>query len=133
MFNFLSNLFNRNPKVLKEGDPGFTKKMASFTISVNVDNTTDLEFTWPDWTPDNQASVPLVANALASTLFTLTNSAMNKELLDTLTGYHTYDVNDKRFIEQTVNNWVNMDNMFREQLKGQNLPVVKPSEAFKTG
>jgi len=50
-----------------------------------------------------------------------------------LTGYKTYDINDKRFIEQTVGNWVNMDNIFREQLKGQNLPVVKPSEAFKTG
>ena len=133
MFKFLSNLFNRRTKVLKEGDVGFSKKMASFTISVNVDNTTDLEFNWPDWNPDNQASVPLVANTLASTLFTLTNGAMNKQLLDTLVEYQTYDVNDKRFIEQTVTNWVNMDNMFREQLKGQNLPVVKPSEAFKTG
>jgi hypothetical protein len=75
----------------------------------------------------------MVANALASTLFTLTNGAINKEVLETLTGYKTYDINDKRFIEQTVGNWVNMDNIFREQLKGQNLPVVKPSEAFKTG
>jgi len=127
------NLFNKKKKVLKEGDKEFTKKMASFTISVNVDNTTDLEFTWPDWTPDNQASVPLVANALASTLFTLTNGAINKELLDTLMAYKTYDVQDKRFIELTINDWVNMDNIFRETLKGSNIPVVKPSEAFKNG
>jgi hypothetical protein len=125
------NLFSKKKKVLKEGDADFTKKMASFTISVNVDNTTDLEFTWPDWTPDNQASVPLVANALASTLFTLTNGAINKELLDTLMAYKTYDTQDKRFIELTINDWVNMDNIFRETLKGSNIPVVKPSEAFK--
>lgn len=127
------NLFNKKKKVFKEGDKEFTKKIASFTISVNVDNTTDLEFTWPDWTPDNQASVPLVANALASTLFTLTNGAINKELLDTLMAYKTYDVQDKRFIELTINDWVNMDNIFRETLKGSNIPVVKPSEAFKNG
>ena len=125
------NLFSKKKKVLKEGDADFTKKMASFTISVNVDNTTDLEFTLPDWTPDNQASVPLVANALASTLFTLTNGAINKELLDTLMAYKTYDTQDKRFIELTINDWVNMDNIFRETLKGSNIPVVKPSEAFK--
>lgn len=127
------NLFSKKKKVLKEGDQEFTKKMASFTITVNVDNTTDLEFTWPDWTPDNQASVPLVANALASTLFTLTNGAINKELLDTLMSYKTYDTQDKRFIELTINDWVNMDNIFRETLKGSNIPVVKPSEAFKNG
>ena len=127
------NFFKKKKKVIKDGDDGFSKKMASFTINVNVDNTTDLEFTWPDWNPDNQASVPLVANALAQTLFTLTNGAINKELLNTLMSYKAYDPNDKRFIELTINDWVNMDNIFRETLKGSNIPVVKPSDAFKTG
>ena len=133
MLEKLKSLFRRRPQIVSEHDPNFSKKMASFTINVNVDNTTDLVFDWPDWTPDNQASVKLVANGLAQALFTLTNGAMNKDMLDTLISYECFDQTDKVFIENTVGTWANMDNMLKESLKGQNVPLVKPRETFQQG
>lgn len=133
MLEKLKSLFSRKKKPISEAELQQAKKMASFTVSINVDNTTDLEYNWPDWTPDNHASVKLVANGLAQALFTLTNGGMDKDMLDTLISYQTYDQTDKVFIETVVGNWVNMDNLLKEQLKGHNLPVVKPREAFKQG
>lgn len=130
MLEKLKSLFRRK-KIIDEAELQTSKRMASFTITVNVDNTTDLEYNWPDWNPDNAASVKLVANGLAQALFSLTNGAMNKDMLDTLIAYETYDVTDKVFIENVVGTWVNMDNMLKDQLKGQNIPVVKPRDAFK--
>lgn len=131
MLEKLKSLFRKKPNIVTENDPDFNKKMGSFTINVNVDNTTDLVFDWPDWNPDNQASVKLVANGMAQALFTLTNGALNKDMIDTLIAYETYDVTDKVFIETVVGTWANMDNMLKEQLKGSNIPLIKPREAFK--
>ena len=130
MLEKLKSLFSRK-KVLSEEDISIAKKMASFTITVNVDNTTDLVYDWPDWTPDNQASAKLVATSLAQALFTLTNGALSKDMVDTLISYECFNVTDQVFVDTTVATWANMDNMMRDQLKGQNTPLIKPREAFK--
>jgi hypothetical protein len=130
MLEKLKSLFSRK-KVLSEDDIRLAKKMASFTISVNVDNTTDLVYDWPDWTPDNQASAKLVATSLAQALFTLTNGALSKDMVDTLISYECFNTTDQMFVDTTVATWANMDNMMRDQLKGQNTPLIKPREAFK--
>ena len=130
MLEKLKSLFSRK-KVLSEDDIGIGKKMASFTITVNVDNTTDLVYDWPDWTPDNQASAKLVATSLAQALFTLKNGALSKDMVDTLISYECFNITDQVFVDTTVATWANMDNMMRDQLKGQNTPLIKPREAFK--
>lgn len=133
MLEKLMSMFRRKKPVITDANDDFNKKIASFTINVNVDNTSDLEYNWPDWTPDNAPSAKLVANALAQALFTLTNGALNKDMVDTLINYETYDVTDKVFIENVIASWVNMDNMLKESLKGQNVPLVKPRETFQQG
>jgi hypothetical protein len=130
MLEKLKSLFSRK-KVLSEDDLMSAKKMASFTINVNVDNTTDLIYDWPDWTPDNQASAKLIATSLAQALFTLTNGALSKDMVDTLISYECFNTTDKVFVDTTVGAWANMDNMMQDQLKGQNTPIIKPREAFK--
>lgn len=133
MLEKLKSFFKRKPRIISEDELALNRKIASFTINVNVDNTTDLVFDWPDWTPDNAASAKLVANGLAQALFTLTNGALNKDMIDTLMTYECFDHTDKVFVETTVGTWANMDNMLKEQLKGQNIPLIKPREAFKQG
>jgi len=127
MLNFFKRLFVKKPVANIEQS---NSVIASITIENNHDGSLNITCDWPEFNVDNYDSMPNVAKAFASSIYSINNGILAKDIIDTLKNHDKTNPYNSVFVNNVFSELINMEKY--SAINQSYNPLISPLEVFKT-
>ena len=106
------------------------QQISSISFDINIDGSIEIIFDWPDFNKDNYDSIPNIAKLLATTIYSINNNILEKDLINTLKNHDQSNPFNSLFVNNVFTELIYLEKN-RRLNNSINVPLIAPSEVFK--
>lgn len=99
---------------------------------MNIDGTINIVCYWPEFNETNKEQISSLSNNYALMLDAINRGFLEKEIISTIKNYKSYDSYDILFAQNVYYKLMELSYLKQKSNTEQNMPVVRPSQVFKS-